>query len=238
MSIFDEKNVVDPLKRVPTESDKEHEAMLARIDGMSVEELWGAEKKKEESQLDIIMKVFPNSKIIEEKTAPNKALLSLLTPEVVPDIKKDVETPQGLADEAKLDVKSEALRLVTMGRSVIPVGLNKRPMIAWQEFQKRLPTKEEIEKWFTQWPEAQLAMVTGNISNVCVVDVEKEFGDYKTLGLPDTAVSKTGGGGWHLFYQYVEGVRNRAKLDGKDVDIRGEGGYVLIPPSSKFNALD
>lgn len=226
-SIFDNKNEINLHKR-KHEKDEEGEKLTAKIEAMTKDELFGPDKNSPEDQMALFMKAFPGSKVVEP---PKSVFTGLLDTEVV-------STPE-IATEVRIinenAILAEALEYIKLGRSVIPVGLNKRPLIAWREYQKRLPSKEEIIQWFTQWPKAQLALVTGKISNISVVDVEKEFGDYKALSLPETAVSKTGSGGWHLFYEYVEGVRNRAKIGGKEVDVRGEGGYVLVPPSANEN---
>lgn len=112
--------------------------------------------------------------------------------------------------------------------SVIPVGKDKRPLISWKEFQTRYPTEEEIDEWFKQFPEAQIGIVTGKISNLTVVDVEKG-GDASFLP-QETFIVKTGGGGWHYYYKFAEGIQNKARIK-ELVDIRGEGGYVVAPPS-------
>ena len=160
MSIFDTKNAVDLYEQAPNEGDKEHKERLGRIEKMSIEEIWGSSKPEikvderepeGDSQLDIILKTFPGSKVVaeepkqEENSIEKRALLNLLTPEVAASIEKDVLTSQGLSGEPRMDVRSEALRLITIGRSIIPVGLNKRPLIAWQEYQKRFLMKRIIQ---------------------------------------------------------------------------------------------
>lgn len=111
--------------------------------------------------------------------------------------------------------------------SIIPVGQNKLPLVKWKEFQERKATPDEVKEWWTKWPDANIGIITGKISDIAVVDVEKG-GD--TTGLPETTIVKTGGGGWHYYYRYCEGVENRARIRPL-TDIRGEGGYVVCPPS-------
>src|SRR5215211_1520008 len=50
---------------------------------------------------------------------------------------------------------------------------------------------------------------------------------------PKTATARTGGGGIHVFFRYPRGteIRNSAGLLGPGLDVRGEGGYVVVPPS-------
>lgn len=113
--------------------------------------------------------------------------------------------------------------------SVIPVGPDKRPLISWKEFQTRLPTGAEIDEWFKKWPDAQIGIVTGKISNLTVVDIE--LGGDASFLPQETKIVRTGGGGWHYYFKYCEGIMNSARIR-ELVDIRSEGGYVVAPPSS------
>jgi len=113
--------------------------------------------------------------------------------------------------------------------SVFPTGKNKIPLVPWIEYQNRFPTIEEIDAWWDKFPEAQIGIVTGEISNLTVVDVEKG-GDASFLP-QNTTMVKTGGGGIHLYYVYAEGIKNSTRIK-ELIDIRSEGGYVVAPYSS------
>lgn len=56
--------------------------------------------------------------------------------------------------------------------------------------------------------------------------------------LPRTLTSKTGGGGWHLFFAWPEDgeIRNMTNV-APGLDVRGEGGYVVLPPSSHVSGV-
>lgn len=116
---------------------------------------------------------------------------------------------------------------VLKGASIIPVSSNKKPLIQWKEFQDRLPTEKEVEDWWTMWPDAGIGIITGKISSITVVDVEKG-GDISKLPTTDTV--RTGGGGWHFYYKYCPEMDNKARILPL-TDIRGNGGYVVAPPS-------
>lgn len=127
------------------------------------------------------------------------------------------------------ELLSSALFYLKSGFSVIPVGKNKRPPILWKEFQTRPPSEDEVSAWFEAYHVAGIAIVTGFISGVVVVDIEK---DGIIDDLPKTVMSQTGGGGWHLYYKYdpKHPVGNYQRI--RDLtDIRGDGGYVIAPPS-------
>ena len=126
------------------------------------------------------------------------------------------------------------------GWAVIPVRHgDKRPLIRWEPFQRRLPTPAEVDGWFGQWPDANVGIVTGNISNLIVLDVDPGHGGEESLAeiqhrhgaLPVTPEVTTGGGGHHLYFRHPGGmVRNRAGLE-PGLDLRADGGYVVAPPS-------
>ena len=129
-----------------------------------------------------------------------------------------------------------ALRYREMGISVIPCRPDKKPFIQWTEFQKRLPTPEEIKAWWQKWPSAMVAIVTGELSGLCAVDCDTPAG-YEAVQklLPDsflTPIARTPRGGWHLYFIFPKGCKltiGAGVMPG--VDFRGEGGYVIAPPS-------
>ncbi len=117
------------------------------------------------------------------------------------------------------------------GWSVIPVLVEtKRPTIKWLEYQSRYPELEELQDWFEDADPSKIAMavVTGKLSNLLIID--SDDGDRYPLGLDAGLVAQTSRG-YHLYYEYTEGIRNTAMIDGKKLDVRGEGGYAIIPPS-------
>ena len=127
----------------------------------------------------------------------------------------------------------EAIRLLEdNGWSVIPVGIDKKPLIEWKKYQKEKATREQITEWFTKYPDANIGVVTGKISNLIVIDIDPRHGgsneDFKDI---QTVVAKTGGGGWHYYFRYEGNIQNAAGIK-PGIDVRGEGGYVIVPPSS------
>lgn len=128
----------------------------------------------------------------------------------------------------KTEMFNEAVKYINMGFSIIPVGVDKRPLIAWREYQERRTVLEEIIEWFRQFPGMNIAVVTGKISNIVVVDVEASG---KTDWLLPTVISKTGGGGWHFYYKYPGHHIGNATRIRPETDIRADGGYAILPPS-------
>jgi energy-coupling factor transporter ATP-binding protein EcfA2 len=116
--------------------------------------------------------------------------------------------------------------LLLKGYSVIPVGLDKRPLISWKEFQSRKATPEELVAWWNSYPDAQVGIVTGSISNLTVIDVESD-GDFSLIK-DKTYTVRTGGGGRHYYFQYEKDFKNAVRIL-PSVDVRSEGGYVVAP---------
>jgi hypothetical protein len=131
------------------------------------------------------------------------------------------------------------------GFSVIPIKRDKTPYVDWKEFQSRQATEQEIRHWFRQWPSANIAVVTGEISQFVVVDIDGDcdrgFDLLRSvgIGLPPTRMVQTGRGGVHLWFAYPGvSTASRASLlkDGDlHIDVRGDGGYALVPPSLHEN---
>ncbi len=93
-----------------------------------------------------------------------------------------------------------------------------------------------IDAWWQQWPTANLATPTGGWC--AVLDIDPRHGGDETLAalerqhgeLPTTAEVLTGGGGRHIYFQPVAGLRSRNDV-APGLDIKAEAGYVLLPPS-------
>jgi len=130
----------------------------------------------------------------------------------------------------KINMLDNALAYIKKQKSIIPLKKDKRPLLTeWREFQHRIPTEKEVREWWSKWPDANIGIVTGKVSGITVVDVDIDHGG-KVDGLPPTLIVKTGNGGWHYYYQYEEGITIGAGIK-QGIDIRGEGGFVVAPPS-------
>lgn len=73
----------------------------------------------------------------------------------------------------------QALSLMQRGCSIIPVRPDKKPLIKWTQHQLEKADDQQIRDWWSKWPDANIGVVTGAISNFLVVDVDME----KTKGL-------------------------------------------------------
>ena len=122
------------------------------------------------------------------------------------------------------------------GLSIIPCKKDKKPLLtSWKVYQERVPTEEEVRGWWEKWPNANIGLITGKISGITVLDLDGPEGiNTASIEIPseyfDTPTVHTPGGGMHLWYKYKEGMGNATRIL-PGIDIRGDGGYVIVPPS-------
>lgn len=102
-------------------------------------------------------------------------------------------------------------------------------------FKNASKDEDKLIEWFTGDPRANWAVATGSISNIVIIDIDPERGgDIRSLGeLPDTLTAKSGGGGLHLYFSCPNnGIGNSVSKIAEGIDVRGDGGYVITPPSN------
>lgn len=138
------------------------------------------------------------------------------------------------------DIERAALAYAARDWSVIPIEPSgKRPLVAWIAYQRRRAAPDEITRWYRHWPQANVGIVTGAVSGLVVVDVDPHHGGGDSLDgllarhgpLQPTVESLTGGGGRHLYFAHPGGaVHNKVGIL-PGIDIRGDGGCVVAPPS-------
>lgn len=117
------------------------------------------------------------------------------------------------------------------GFSIIPIKPgDKRPAMRWEMAQEQRADEELVRDWWRRG--FNLAVVTGELSGIVVVDCDSLEGTVEAmkLGLPETPTATTGKGRHYYFKHPGVPVRNAVSLL-PAVDIRGDGGYVVIPPS-------
>jgi len=103
-----------------------------------------------------------------------------------------------------------------------------------------------ITKWWRSWPDALIGMPTGPASDLVVLDIDVKddrangFDTLADLGhvLPETPMVHTASGGVHVYFRnptYRE-LRCSAGLIGPGLDVRADGGYVIVPsPGSGYS---
>lgn len=135
------------------------------------------------------------------------------------------------------ELLSAALGYAGRGWPVFPCKPgDKKPLVRWRE--KASTDPRRITAWWSKWPAANVAVVTGPDSGLLVLDVDDPAGLDDLEGehgeLPKTYTTATGSGGMHYYYRFPAGenVRNSAGKLAAGLDVRAAGGYVVAPPSA------
>ena len=131
-----------------------------------------------------------------------------------------------------------AIEYVDSGWSILPVKPeDKRPyMTNWLQYNHTRASKEMAVNWFKQLSGAGIGVVTGKISNMVVLDVESYCPtpiDELLKKYPTQMISRTGSGGYHLFYQFPQNVSKISNRVGifEGADLRADGGFIVLPPT-------
>ncbi len=147
----------------------------------------------------------------------------------------------------------EAVRIARKGTKIFPCvnrlghESHKKPMVKGG-FTKASNDPHQVMTWWSKWPDALIGMPTGSAMGCTVVDVdcgkENEEGEAADLWWQEhkheftgATIVQTQSGGLHVYCRY-NGERNTQGGIAKGVDRRGEGGYVIIPPSPGYTILD
>ena len=158
---------------------------------------------------------------------------------------------------AQLTTREAALEYARMGKRVFPVhwiengqcscgklncmSAGKHPMTR-NGFKDASSNLTKVKAWWDKSPKANIGLPTGQVNGLIVIDVDVKNDGFKNFnrlqlkyGILNAAVkARTGGGGAHYMFKAPAGrvIKNSAGELAPGVDVRGEGGYIVAPPSS------
>jgi hypothetical protein len=129
-----------------------------------------------------------------------------------------------------------------VGLHVFPCGPDKLPLVKWKA--GATTDAAQIRRWWERWPDAMIGMACGP-SGIVAIDIDVKDGRNGWAAveeretdwgpLPVTRTTRTPTGGSHLLFRHPGSeynIRNNAGTRvGEGVDIRGDGGMVIMPPS-------
>jgi hypothetical protein len=156
-------------------------------------------------------------------------------------MKAQVNKSKGLGRTSS-KMRKHALLYAKAGWRVFPIAAGQKQPPLLKSWQKQASSDRRVVKaWWIKWPDANIGCLTGSTVGFFVIDVDrhKEKNGRRTFaalveqhGEPNAAlVSKTPNKGLHYFYATSEPVRSGVDVLGIGIDVRGEGGYVVLPPS-------
>jgi hypothetical protein len=131
-----------------------------------------------------------------------------------------------------------AISYGSRGWRVFPVAGKVPRLAAWPT--QATTDAATLRRWWRTWPTADLGIATGD--GLVVLDVDPRHGGDSSLAdlerhhgpLLDTPRALTGGGGVHVYLAVEQLIGNRAALV-PGIDLRGDGGFVVAPPSKHAN---
>jgi hypothetical protein len=138
-----------------------------------------------------------------------------------------------------------ALDYAAHGMPVFPCNpLDKKPLTP-SGFKDASKDETQIRTWWGKWPNAMIGAPTGPASGMWAIDLDlnpaKKIDGKATLdqlvaqhgAIPSTLMTITPRGGRHLIFSWDNNfeIRNGAGKIGPGIDVRGNGGYICLPPS-------
>ena len=145
------------------------------------------------------------------------------------------------------DLATAAQHLGASGVPVFPcVPAGKRPLTA-HGFRDASVAPDVIQGWWRREPDANIGVPTGTVGGVDVVDVDVHetgsgyaaYNHARRAGLVEgwAWLVRTPSGGLHAYFLRSGGRQQRSwQLPGRHVDFRGDGGYIIVPPSRVTSA--
>jgi hypothetical protein len=131
-----------------------------------------------------------------------------------------------------------AIYYASIGWPVFPIRPGEKTPLTQHGVKDATTDEETINGWWNKWPEANIAVACGQPSKLYVVDVDYDvekgkngYESIKTFALPATVCQHTPRGGMHLLYRQPGTLSRNATNVLPDVDLRGDGGYILLAPS-------
>lgn len=152
-------------------------------------------------------------------------------------------------DAAILDEKpiTIALGYAARGWPVFPCNpVNKRPLVE-HGFKEATTDAFKVRSWWARWPNAMIGIPTGAASGFWVQDIDTDktknkdgiaslaANGHDLNELMDTVVAVTASGGYHALYRFdpERPVGVGQNKPWRDLDIRGEGGYIIAAGSTR-----
>jgi Bifunctional DNA primase/polymerase, N-terminal len=138
---------------------------------------------------------------------------------------------------SRVKVRTEALAALARGWSVVPMGDQKFPCVAWKPYQSALPTQHQVSHWFcpaSRFP--NWGIIHGAVSGTVLLDFDNKaslgglgqvLSDlFVELGvLPVTPTVETPSGGLHMLFRHPGKYVPTRKNLRPGFDCRGDGGF-------------
>jgi len=133
------------------------------------------------------------------------------------------------------ELLASALDFAAKGWPVFPCAVRGKKPLTPNGLKDATTALAQVRAWWAQTPSANIGVATGP---VVVVDIDGAAGENSLAALvathgelPPTLESRTGKGRHIWFAANGVRIRNSASQLGEGIDVRGDGGYAIAPPS-------
>ena len=136
---------------------------------------------------------------------------------------------------------SAALKYAERGIPVFPLRPGGKKPLTPRGFKDATTNPDRIRRWWKRRPDANIGIPTGKRSGLWALDrdaykpgcMSREALERKHGPIPKTTTVGTGRGGYQYLFRYPTSceIKNSAGELGPGLDVRGEGGYIVAPPS-------
>jgi putative DNA primase/helicase len=143
-----------------------------------------------------------------------------------------------------------ALRYISGNTPVFPVNFVDKHPLCPRGLKDATIDENQIRAWWRIFPRAMIGIPAGPRSGVWVLDVDvdakKDINGHETMGrlesehgsLPLTLCSVTPRGGRHYLFRWNgTKIRSSTAKIGPGIDVRGDGGYFVVPPSVRVDGM-
>jgi hypothetical protein len=131
-----------------------------------------------------------------------------------------------------------AITLARRGLAVFPCRpRDKRPATA-NGLKDATTDADLIRQWWRINPDYNVAIATGAVSRIFVIDIDDHDAEFELRKLEaehgelPSSIEVITARGRHIYFRWpAQPVRNSTGKIAPGIDVRGDGGYVLVPPS-------
>jgi hypothetical protein len=130
-----------------------------------------------------------------------------------------------------------ALQYAGRGWAVFPCQPRGKAPVTSNGFHAATTDIARISSWWRSAPECNIGIATGKRSGFFVFDVDGADGEASLRALEQqhgqlpTTVEVITGNGRHCYFRSAQKIKCSAGIIGTGLDVRGDGGFVLAPPS-------
>ena len=147
-------------------------------------------------------------------------------------VSKPASLAVGSPVPAELEARVRGLCGLGLSLTLLKPGSKEPVRERWTRAQQHRTSPERLLLALAAQPDANLAIVCGEISNIVVVDLDSaDAVTWARRSLPETPIKTRTARGEHWFFRWPGPVKNQRRLRGADADIKADGGYVVAPGS-------